>query len=548
MPDGTDQSTARGAHLLRIGDWKVEPALNRVSTASRNVKLEPKAMALLAAVWPGVIVGDDSLTQAIIKLRKALGDTSDAPAYIETIAKGGYRLIAPVSVAPAEPNVTEASSGLPERPLRTSRRNMALAAGAALIALVAWAGASFFAPSIPLVSLAPEARSAAQPSVRIAPFQALGSDPDAALLAQGMTADLITDLSKVSGLALIADTLTGPTQADAAASERPSVQYVISGSVQRVGDRLRLHVHLAEGATGRQLWSERYDRPATGLFALQDEIVPQLLRTLPGKVTEAELQRVARHHTRNLAAYEYYQRGRMALLARQQEENELARSMFGHAIELDASFALAYAALAQSYAADHRYQWTPDRNAALERAFELARTAHELNPDVRETYWVLALVHLERGRHRQALRELETVLALYPSFADAYALMGGIYAYLGEPARTLQLLRTAIRLQPDAGYLYYLILGRAYFGLGELARARVNLERAIQRNPVNLETRVYLAAVYAAIGNTLDAAWEAEEIRTLQPDFATRTWLVTHPLRDGTARARLIETLSALGL
>src|SRR5690606_17160988 len=123
-----------------------------------------------------------------------------------------------------------------------------------------------------------------------------------------------------------------------------------------------------------------------------------------------------------------YQRGQMALLARQQEENEQARSMFRQAIELDPSFALAYAALAQTYAADHRNQWTADRAAALERAFALARTAHELNPDVRETYWVLALVHLERREHKQALEQLETALRLYPSFADAYALMGGIHA------------------------------------------------------------------------------------------------------------------------
>jgi tetratricopeptide (TPR) repeat protein len=221
--------------------------------------------------------------------------------------------------------------------------------------------------------------------------------------------------------------------------------------------------------------------------------------------------------------------------------------MFRGAIALDPSFALAYSALAQTYAADHRNQWTANRAAALERAFDLARTAHGINPDVRQTYWVLALVHLERGQHKEALRQLETALRLYPSFADGYALMGGIYAYMGQPAQSLALLRTAIRLNPDAGYLYYLILGRAHFGLGDLQAARIALERAIDRNPVSLEARVYAAATYVASGDPTAAAWEGEEIRALQPDFSTRTWLATHPLRDAQTRDRLETALAQLG-
>ena len=568
MPGGADQPQVRVDAAFRLGSWTVEPALNRLSAHGRSVKLEPKAMALLghlaerpgqvvsreallAAVWPGVIVGDDSLTQAIIKLRKALGDTAEAPVYIQTIAKGGYRLVAPVaSVEPAvaDPVPTDRPS---QSGAARSRRVRIAGAAATVLALAAigtwWGTNSLLPPPAATVSGDAEATRAAQPAVRIAPFQAIGGDPQAVLLAQGMTADLVTDLSKVFGLSVIADTLAA-RQADTRPSDDlPAVQYVVSGSVQRLDERLRLHVHLAEAATGRQLWSERFDRAAGSLFDLQDELVPKLLQILPAKLSEAEMRRVARHHTRNLAAYESYQRGQMALLARQQEENEQARELFRRAIELDPSFALAYAALAQTYAADHRNQWTVNRAAALERAFDLARTAHELNPDIRETYWVLAFVHLERGQHEQALEYLETALKLYPSFADAYAFMGGIRAYLGAPAQTLPLLRTAMRLNPDAGYLYYLILGRAYFGLDDLEQARINLERAVMRNPVNLEARVYLAAVHAAARNGPQAAWEAEEIRALQPDFSVRTWLATHPLRDAATQARLVNALAGQG-
>jgi tetratricopeptide (TPR) repeat protein len=281
---------------------------------------------------------------------------------------------------------------------------------------------------------------------------------------------------------------------------------------------------------------------------MQEELVAKILQAVPAKVSEAELRRVARPHTRSLEAYEYFQRGQAALLVRQQPENETAREMFRRSIELDAAFARAYAALALTYAADYRNQWTRDGAAALERAFELARTARDINPDMRESYWVLAFVHHERGQHRQALEYLETAVRLYPSFADAYALMGGINTYIGQPANALPLLRTAMRLNPDAGYLYFLILGRAYFALGDIEQARLNLEYALQRNPANLEARVYLAALQVAAGNRAAAEWESQEILVLQPGFSGRNWIATHPLRDVRLRTKLVDALDELGL
>jgi DNA-binding winged helix-turn-helix (wHTH) protein/TolB-like protein/Tfp pilus assembly protein PilF len=575
MPDGAEQSSGRGSETLQIGVWTVEPGLNQLSASGRTLKLEPKAMALLrylaerpgqvvsrdallSAIWPGVVVGDDSLTQAVIKLRKALGDTADSPAYIQTIPKGGYRLVAPVgrpetiASAPVAPD--------PESAPRTERQRRVrwLAPAGVIALLLAAAGVWWIAgdglsdlggvsPDAPAFAGAERAR-AAQPTISIRPFEGLGEDPQAVLLARGITADLVTDLSKVFGLSVItAAQPAAPGDAEPAAAA-PSIHYLVSGSVQRVDDRLRLHVHLTDGQTGKQIWSERFDRPLSGLFAMQEELGPRILQILPAKVSEAELRRVAQHHTRNLEAYEYFQRGQMALLVRQQAENEIAREMFWRAIKLDSAFARAYAALALTYAADYRNQWTRDGAAALERAFELARTAHEINPDIRETYWVLGFVHLERREHKQAMQHLETAIRLSPSFGDAYALMAGINAYTGRPADALPLARIAMRLNPEAGYLYFLILGRAYFGLGNLELARVNLEHALLRNPVSVEARVYLAALHVAAGNKADAAWEADEIRALQPGFSSRGWLATHPLTDIKVQTKLVQALGDLGL
>jgi DNA-binding winged helix-turn-helix (wHTH) protein/TolB-like protein/Tfp pilus assembly protein PilF len=571
MPDGAEQSTRRGDERLQVGRWMVEPALNQLSAPGKITKLEPKAMALLwylversgqvvsreallAAIWPGVVVGDDSLTQAIIKLRKALGDVADAPTYIQTIPKRGYRLVAKVLRPGAE--AVAPSSGDSDSSRPGHRWRIRWLAPAVVFALLLSAGAAWWinretnsgSSSAAATIVEAEAMRAAQPTVSIRPFEVLGDDMEAVVLARGIRADLLTDLLKVSGLSVVTDTGSSAPAGTETARETVPIRYLVSGSMQRVDDRLRLHVHLTDAQTGKQLWSERFDRTLSDLFAVQEELGRKIVQTIPAKVSEAELRRIAQPHTRNLQAYEYFQRGQMALIVRQQPENETAREMFRRAIELDPSFARAYAGLALTYAADYRNQWSSDGAAALQRAFELAGTAHQINPDIRETYWVLGFVHLERRQHKQALEFLETAVRLYPSFADGYALMGGINAYIGEPANALSLLRTAMRLNPDAGYLYFLILGRAYFGLGDLEQTRLNLEYALLRNPVNLEAHVYMAASQILSGNKAEAAWQAEEIRALQPGFSSRAWLATHPLTDVKIQAKLATALAQLGL
>jgi DNA-binding winged helix-turn-helix (wHTH) protein/TolB-like protein len=556
---------------LQVGDWTVEPALDQLSAGGNTVKLESKAMAvlvylanrpgqvvsreaLLTAIWSGVVVGDDSLTQVVIKLRKALGDAPEAPAYIQTITKKGYRLIAPV-VRSAETPSAPVRPGS-ERLYSERKPRGPWIVGAGITALLLAAASLWWIKGdervtgdplgqAPLTST--EAARTAHPTVAIKPFEALGNGPQEVLLARSITEDLVTDLSKVFGLWVIGVASIGGHGGDKAPTDAPPIRYLVSGSVQRVDERLRLHVHLTDAETGKQLWSERFDRPQSDLFAIQEELGPKILRMLPAKVSEAEMRRVAQRHTHNLEAYEYFQRGQSALLVRQRAENETAREMFRRAIELDAAFARAYAGLALTYTADYRNQWTGDRAAALDRAFEMAVGAHQINPDIPETYWVLAYVHAQRRQPERALQYVKTAVRLYPSFADGYALMGSVYTHIGRPADTVPLLRTAMRLKPQAGYLYFLVLGRAYLFLGDLEQARVNLEHALSRNPVSLEAHVYMAALHVSAGDKAAAAWEAEEIRALQPGFSSRRWLETYPMTDDVQKTKLIQMLGEVG-
>lgn len=554
---------------LRIGEWRVDPATNRLSRGGETLHLEPKAMdvllllarragevisreELLATVWSGSVVGDDTLTQAVIKLRKALGDDTRSPSYIETIAKRGYRLIATVRAGQGDAPVSSSRSG--ERPASASvshTRRLAWAAGLAL--LIAVAAVAYFtalgplrlARELPAPPAVETATFGNMPTITVLPFDSLGEDsPD--YLARGIAADLATDLAQLSEIRVI----RAPLEAglSGATGTRAVSRYVVSGNVQPGPDNIKINVWLLDAASGRQLWAERYVRPRRDLIALQEEIVDHLVRALAVKVSETERRRLASSHTRNLEAYDLFLRAYAAHLTHQPDDNRQARELYRQAAALDPGFARAYAGLAMTYANDYRYQWSSAGADALKHAMELANTAREINPDVREVYWVLAYVHMQRHQPAQALQHLKRAIALDPSYADGYGLMGAVYGYAGEPAKALPPLRYGVRLNPDAGYLYYMAVGEAYFFLGETEQALLNLNKALARNPANLETRVFLAATHAARGDAEAAQWAAEEIRMLAPGFVLPAWLETSPLTDSRQKRRVIELLKGYGL
>lgn len=511
---------------LRIGDWSADRTLNELRRGAERVRIEPKAMELLMAlaahagevvsrealldeVWPGVVVGDEALTQGVIKLRRALGDDPKKPAYIETISKRGYRLIAPVGDA---------------QPVPVAKPRRALLALAAL-AVLALAGLAFFARQ-PLQP--PAVERAGGVSVTVLPFEALG-EGEHAYLARGMSEDLVTELSRIAGVEVIA------------AEHRPEARarYIVSGSVQRLSQTLRMNVRLVDSETGRQLWSERFERPFADLFAVQNEMLASIAAVLPGKLSGAARERMALRYTRSLEAYDLFLQAQARFLARQADDNEAARALYRKALALDPKFARAYAGLAMTYAIEPRLRSTVDGAAALKRALELAQSARQIDDSLPEVHWALGFVHAQSRRHEEAVRSLERAIELNHSFADAYAFMGGIYTYLGQPAKSIPLLRTALRLNADGGYLYYLLLGRAYLFEKDTEQALINLREAERRNPADLETRIYLAAAMAAAGQRSAAEWECEQVRALAPGFSLEGWLQTYPLTSARHRESL---------
>ena len=547
------------AQRLRVGEWSVDPATNEISRGAERVHLEPKAAdlllalarradevvsreELLAQVWSGVLVGDDVLTQAVIKLRKALGDTSGEPRYIQTIPKRGYRLIAAVSWRDQVPRAVPGKS----------RRRVYWIAGACVLAAAVLLGFWRYLgeANSPLAAMSADAIRAARidatPKVVVYPFKEIAGDARQSLLARGVTSRLITDLGRSPDVRVIALPAQSPEPGAQGESGRGS--YIVAGDVQHSAGKIRLYVRLVDAASGQALWSEQYDRPYDDLIALQDDLTQRVLEKLTIKVGDAELRRRAAPYTRNLQAYEYFLSAQAALNVRSKSDNELARGFYSKAIQLDPSFARAQAGLALTYAADRRNNWTADGKAALAKALELAKAALQLDPDSPEVLFAWAFVTMEDGELSEAAGTLRTALRLNPSYADAYALMAGIQTYDGRPSETIPLIQVAMRLAPNSGYLYSLILGRAYFFLGDTDSALLQLQQAVERNHESIESHLYLAAALARAGRRNAAGWEKEEIRSLEPGFKLGEWLKNYPLADSGERRRLTEALAGLDL
>ncbi|MEP7329065.1 MAG: winged helix-turn-helix domain-containing protein, partial [Betaproteobacteria bacterium] len=561
------------ADRVQIGRWRFDRSLNTLTSDIDAVRIEPKVadllhrlasragdvvsrQALLDAVWPGVVVGDEALSQSIQKLRRALGDTSREATYIQTVPKRGYRLIAPVtSITPvnagpdidASADVVVGSGSQPPRidrssdvvidsgpqppramvgPLSTSRgrRTATMAAAAIALALAVvllWQHSDRNADLDAIVALQSTTGSSAPtlPEVQIRRFDALGDDAATQAAARAIWKQVVAGVSQSSRLRVIADTRDGPRP------EGPSPLYQVDGTVQRLDDRLVLQLVLSKPASGVVQWSQTFALPLRELSGGHDIATAGLLDALTVTLSKSERERLARPYTPSVVAFDHFLDGQAAFGARDRQGNIDARNYFSRAVAEDPSFARAYAGLALTHAADATFGWSHDRNAAIELAIADAQRAQALDPSLPEVHWALGWVELQRHQQHAALKHARRAIELNPSYADAYALAASTATYIGHPKATLSLMRTAMRLQPVHGFLYRLVLGRAYFLSGDDVQAVANLRVAESMNPGHLETHVYLAAALQRQGDVAGATWQAEEIRSLAPTFALGPWL-----------------------
>lgn len=531
----------------------VTPATNEIAIEGQVTRIEPKSMevfvllisragevvtrdALQDAIWGNVVVGDDSLTNAIIKLRKAFGDDARNPRLIETIPKRGYRLIAAVSPVPDLESESEPAKPPPavaDPAGHGWRVGVGLVAGLAALGIVLaiWAFADRTGPT---------ASHAATPDghigVAVAPFRNLSGDPAQDYLAQGVEQTILAGLAGIPRIAAM--------HAGAPAGS----DYLLEGSVHRSGDRIRIDTQLLETETGVVVSVRHYERAFSDLLTIQSDIEGDILSALAVEIDLADRTAQSRGLTESGEAYELFLQARAALLPRDRAGNARAQRLYTRAIALDPTFARAYGGLALSYAAEYRNGWTDNGPEALERAMSMAETALGIQPDLPAQHWVVAYVETQRRNLAEAAAALETALRLDPGYADAYALLGGVRTYAGAPGETVPLLRKAMRLRPDGGYLYFLLLGRAYYFLDDCDQALINLREAAARNPANLETHLYLATCMVRTGDRDGAEWEALEIQGIDPEFTIAGYFETYPMTARNQLGSLSADLESVGI
>ncbi len=390
-----------------------------------------------------------------------------------------------------------------------------------------------------------------KPSVAVLPFHNLNDDAAQDYFADGMTDDLITDLTKISGLFIIARDSTfaykGQTPDVRELGQALKVGYVVRGSVRRLDDTVRINAQLMDAANGRQMWAERYDGDIGDIFKLQDEITEEIVSTLSVTLASGERDELIRDQTDSPQAYELYLRARERFYRFSKDDTLVAQPLLERAIVLDPEFAPAYALLGWTRASEAMNGWSEDRERSLAKSQALAEKAIALSPSTPLSYFVTGLVHRERGDWTKALAELEKATAIDPNYANAHVLLASLLYYDGRPEEGLERMKIAIRLNPRHPTNYPFHLGQAYFILQRYDEAIAAFREGLDILPSSERLRVWLAATYAQAGLIDDAEWEIEEVLMMNPDFSLQTIAEAFPFKSPDDRDHFLDGLRKAG-
>ncbi|PYM52128.1 MAG: hypothetical protein DME14_01575, partial [Candidatus Rokuibacteriota bacterium] len=323
--------------------------------------------------------------------------------------------------------------------------------------------------SLAFRSRSPGFGSTDKPSVAVLPFENMSGDAGQEYFSDGITEDLITGLSKLSGLFVIARNSVfaykGKALKPAQVSRELGVRYLLEGSVRKAGNRVRITAQLVDATTGYHVWAERYDRDLKDVFALQDEVTQKIVGVLAVKLTVPEKDRLGRAPTRNLDAYDYVLRGLEYHRRTTKEANAEARTMFARAVELDPDYAKAYAALGWTYLQAWQFQWSRDPET-LEQAFQLAQKAIARDDSLAGPHSLLGQVYLWKKEHERAIAEAERAVGLAPNDADSYETLAEVLAWSGRADAAIRYIKEAMRLDPQYPFFYLWTLGHAYYLTG----------------------------------------------------------------------------------
>ena len=363
-----------------------------------------------------------------------------------------------------------------------------------------------------------------KPSIVVLPFVNLSEDSKQDYFIDGLTLDIIASLSKIRDLFVIARdsalVYKGKPTSVKQIAEDLGVRYVLAGSYRRVGERVRVTAQLIDALSGRQLWTDRYDRSMDDFFALQDEINMKVVTALQVKLTEGEKIGVLLRKTDNLAAYEKYLVGREHFLRFNPDDNIIARPFLKEAIALDPNFASPYVDLAWTYVMEIHYGVSASPKESLEQAEQLAQKAISLDETYPFAYGLLGDVLRIKGRYEEAIALLEKAVGLSPNYSLSQAQLGRTMMYAGRFEEALAWLEKAIRLDPIPLNWYVTVVGICYLHLGRLEDSVKEFKKVLNRNPDDLTAAIRLVAAYSLLERKDEANAAAAEVLRLNPKFS----------------------------
>jgi adenylate cyclase len=430
-----------------------------------------------------------------------------------------------------------------------NRRLIAWTAGAVVLLMLlgagGWAGWRWLRP-LPAGPALPD-----KPSVAVLPFTNLSGDPAQEYFSDGVTEDLITGLSKVSGLFVIARnsvfTYKGKAVKVGDVGRDLGVRFVLEGSIQRADNRVRITAQLVDAATGYHLWAERYDREVRDIFGLQDEVTQKIIRALAVKLTEGERGRMGRAPTGDPEAYDLVLRGEEERHRTTREANVQARRLFLKALDLDPGYARAYVGLGWTHLQSWQFWWSADPES-LERARELAERALALDDTLAEAHLLLGQIYLWRKEHDRAIAQAERAVALSPNGAHGYETLAEVLAFAGRPEESLRFIGQAMRLNPHYPFFYLWTLGHAYFLARRPQEAVDALTKVVQQNPEFAPAHAYLAVLFSEMGREKEAREAWARAHQLMPNVTLANLRQRVPYRRPADVERLLSAMHRVGM
>ena len=393
-----------------------------------------------------------------------------------------------------------------------------------------------------------------KPSIAVLPFVNMSGDPEQEYLSDGMTENITAALACISEMFVIARTSVfiykGKPVKVQQVSEELGVRYVLEGSIQKMGERLRVTAQLIDATTGRHRWAKRYDRDMSDLFAIQDEITQKIVVELEVQLTHGEASR-ARARTPKLEAWEYAARALSLYISFSKEDNAKAQELYEKAVKVDPGYAFAWAGLGWCHYIDGQFGYSTSRAQSFKQAGQLAQNALKLDDTEALVHGLLAHLHLLQRQYDQAIAEGERAIALSPNNAGMHIILAMVMGYAGRVDDAIELAEKAMRLSPYYPAFYLGVLGRSYRMAGRRQEALAAYDELLNRSRKGeydpLLALLGLAIIYVDLGQEEQARAYARKVRKLYPKFLLEDYRKMTFFKDSAHLQQALDPLRKLG-